>query len=353
MSIDILLENHWLTEVCYTGGKVFQGVTVDTTILVCNKTSKKEIVLKDATDFEKQKMHTVPADFFAAAGNIISIGNDERNSIFNKLFAKDLKQISDSYTIYQGIVTGNNTAFIFETEAEAREKGIEKELLHPLCHGRDIGRYETRSLGRRILYVDNSINIKQFPNAEKWLSEFKSDLKKRRETVKGTIKWYGLQWPRVKAELDINEKILIQNTRNENLSVRICATLDATGVYGSQGINFVIAKKENANLHFLLAVLNSSLINYLFATKFLNLAIKAEYVKQVRLPSATLEQQESLAKLADEMLAVKKQLASFSGSDADRLLLEQRVSLIDNQINALVYKLYGLTEEEIRIVEGK
>ena len=47
------------------------------------------------------------------------------------------------------------------------------------------------------------------------------------------------------------------------------------------------------------------------------------------------------------------QLAAFSGSDADRSLLEQRVSLIDSQINALVYKLYGLTAEEIAVVEGK
>ncbi len=350
---DILLENKWLAEVCYTGGKVFSGVTVDTTILVCKKSAQTEIILKDATDFENPKTRVVASDYFAAEKNIISIGNDEGSSIFEKLFAKDLKPIGDDYTIYQGIVTGNNTAFIFETQEEALKKGIEKELLHPLCHGRDIGRYETRSLERRILYVDENTDLKKYPGAKEWLLQFKAALEKRnKEKTTDSIAWNRLHRPRVQSELDIKEKILVQRTRNESLKVRVCATLDSTGVYGSEGIYFLIPKTKNASLRFLLAVLNSSVINYLFATKFLNLAIKAEYLKQVKLPFASADKQAALAKLAGQMIEAKQKLFAAK-SESDKKFLEQRVQLIDAQINSAVYKLYGLSDDEIKVVEGK
>ena len=158
--------------------------------------------------------------------------------------------------------------------------------------------------------------------------------------------------PRVQSELDIKEKILVQRTRNESLKVRVCATLDSTGVYGSEGIYFLIPKTKNASLRFLLAVLNSSVINYLFATKFLNLAIKAEYLKQVKLPFASADKQAALAKLAGQMIEAKQKLFAAK-SESDKKFLEQRVQLIDAQINSAVYKLYGLSDDEIKVVEGK
>ncbi|MBO4729532.1 MAG: hypothetical protein J5631_14020 [Spirochaetaceae bacterium] len=52
------------------------------------------------------------------------------------------------------------------------------------------------------------------------------------------------------------------------------------------------------------------------------------------------------------MIATKQQLASAGTiSDADKKLLEQRIQILDTQINTAVYKLYGLTPEEIAVVE--
>ena len=57
-----------------------------------------------------------------------------------------------------------------------------------------------------------------------------------------------------------------------------------------------------------------------------------------------------LVELVDHMLIAQVNLRD-SVTDLDRKRAEQRVSILDGQIDKAVYELYGLTEEEIRIVE--
>ena len=52
------------------------------------------------------------------------------------------------------------------------------------------------------------------------------------------------------------------------------------------------------------------------------------------------------------MLDAHRQLG-LAKSEADKAMLAQRIDILDAQINALVYSLYGLTKEEIAVVEGK
>ena len=337
---DLILNHHWLKEVCYTGGDVFNAPTVDTTILICNKKGNQDIMLKNAVNFAEPITKTVPADYFATFNNVISVGGDnDTDALYSKLLNDDFEKVDAHYNVFQGIVTGNNTAFIFENDDEALAKGIEKALLHPLCHGRDIEKYMVRSHDRRILYIDSDVDIEDYPKTKKWLQNFRDRLETRREVRRGVIEWYGLQWPRVKSELDLKEKILLQRTRNEALKTRIVATLDDESVYGMEGIYFIIPKDKQADLHYLLGILNSKPINYLFATKFLNLAIKAEYVKQIRIPAGTPAQQQAIVALVNEILSAKK-----DNPQVDTREIEQEIDL-------LVYHLYGLTYEEVLIVD--
>ena len=352
---DLILNNKWLIEVCYTGDKVFIGPNVDTTIFVCKKEENKQIILKNAVDFKNHRERIVPSDYFRDKKNIISVDVDSSvgDIVYKKVFNDNLMPFTRYFDIFQGIVTGNNPAFIFETEKDALDKGIDKELLHTLCHGRDIGKYIINNKKQRILYIDGSVDIENYPNTKKWLLNFKDELSERREARKGTIKWYELQWPRIKSEFDLKEKILLQRTRNEKLKTRIVATLDNEGLYGMEGLYFIIPKTEEANLHFLITILNSKLVNYLFATKLLNLSIKSDYVKMLGLPRASTAQQEALANLADQMMiAVKKQQEAVS--EQDKRIADVRVETIDNQINQKVYELYGITDpKDIAVIEGK
>lgn len=334
---NIMLDNQWLQEVRYTGGDVFNAPTVDTTILICNKKGNDSIVLTDAIDFANSKSHSVPSDYFKKYDNVISIGDDNGSGIFNKLFCQTYDTLGNSYTVFQGIVTGNNPAFVFDTEDKAISHNIDKSLLHPLCHGRDLDKYHVKSRERRILYIDNDINIDNYQKTKDWLLNFKEQLDIRNSGKHDVISWCSLHRPRVKSELDIKNKILVQRTRNESLKTRIVATLDENGVYGTEGIYFIIPKHNKASLLFLLGILNSKLINYLFATKFLNLAIKAEYLKQIRIPTPTPSQKTQIENLVHEIIQDKNE---------DKETLQKEI-----QIDMLVYQLYGLTYDEILIVD--
>ena len=69
------------------------------------------------------------------------------------------------------------------------------------------------------------------------------------------------------------------------------------------------------------------------------------------IPCSTEEQQSKLSTLVEQMLETQSRLQQ-AFSDEDKKLLEQRAAIIDKQIDNMVYKLYGLTEDEVKIVEG-
>jgi len=63
------------------------------------------------------------------------------------------------------------------------------------------------------------------------------------------------------------------------------------------------------------------------------------------------ENNELLIKLVDQMITAQEQLDSAI-SDSDKKFLQQRVDILDKQINTVVYGLYGLTADEVEVVEN-
>lgn len=333
-----ILVNNWLHTVFYTGNKIFSEVTVDTVILLLDKTGNKEINLINGLDFFNPSKMSVPPDFFEKFGNIISVSGDSNsNDVFDKIFNSSNINIESHFDVFQGIVTGNNAVFIFDEPEQWEKSGIENELFHVVLHGRDFGKWIIKNTDRRIIYLGPKAEIKKFPKAKEYFLPFKSTLSQRRECKNGAIFWYSLQWARDKSQLDIVPKIIIQNTRNERLKPRIVATVDEIGVYGSQGMNFVVPKTYEYSVYFLIGIINSKLIDYLFSTKFLNLAIKADYIKQLSFPKPSKQVQSEIEKLSKNILELKKKGKST-------------ISL-EKQIDNLVFKLYGLSLKEIQIID--
>lgn len=102
------------------------------------------------------------------------------------------------------------------------------------------------------------------------------------------------------------------------------------------------------NPHFLLGVLNSKFISYYLKYKFSDkhlaggyLAINKSTIEKLPLVAGSSNQQQQISKLASNILTVKQH-----DPKAD-------VSALEREIDALVYELYGLTEDEIALVEGE
>ena len=67
---------------------------------------------------------------------------------------------------------------------------------------------------------------------------------------------------------------------------------------------------------------------------------------------STDKDQAPLISLTDQMLEAQARVQQAL-SDEDKKLFDQRAAIIDRQIDKAVYQLYDLTEEEVKIVEGK
>jgi len=77
--------------------------------------------------------------------------------------------------------------------------------------------------------------------------------------------------------------------------------------------------------------------------------LRSVHLKELPIPKAPTS--DPISPLVERMLSLNQQLASAK-TDHDKTSLQRQIDATDKQIDKLVYELYGLTEEEITIVEG-
>jgi hypothetical protein len=126
--------------------------------------------------------------------------------------------------------------------------------------------------------------------------------------------------------------------------------------------SMVIFSAPGSTLKFLLGCINSRVVSYWFQKTFDKLQrkifpqFKVNELARFPIPKVDLgakkdkSRHDRLVALVDQMLALNKQLAKAKSPPA-RATLEHQIAATDRQIDRLVYDLYGLTEEEIRLVE--
>jgi hypothetical protein len=153
-------------------------------------------------------------------------------------------------------------------------------------------------------------------------------------------------------ELYKSPKILIVKTGNQCI-----AGLDTSNVVTMQSVYNVQITNPDIDPKSILGILNSHFasfnINKTFtAYKFLFPQLNQTTVESIPIPAELVNKQGPLVELVDQMLDLHKQKAAAK-VPAEREALERQIAATDAEIDGLVYELYGLTEEEIRIVEGQ
>jgi hypothetical protein len=161
-----------------------------------------------------------------------------------------------------------------------------------------------------------------------------------------------------KTKLGARPKVLLRKTGNS-----IIATHDDSGIFPEQSLYFLFNKKTDADFKFVLGLLNSRLMDVFFKAKCLTNKDSIAQVKKLDLDllpiicldlkkSANKTRHDKLVMLVDKLLGLTPKLRAAK-SDSDRATLQNAVTAADQQIDALVYELYGLTAAEIKLVESR
>ena len=242
---------------------------------------------------------------------------------------------------YRGITTGLNEAFVVDRATRDRliaEHASSAELLKPFLRGRDVKRWRVNYQDLWIIFTRRDIDIKKHPAIYEYLLQYKERLMPGvsggRKT--GNYKWYHIQDKIAYWQEFEQPKIVIPA-----ISPHVAYASDLQGYYCNDKTSICVAE----NVNFLLGLLNSSpmwwFMRQIAATKQGGFyEFKPMYVSQIPIPAATPQQQAAIAGVVERILAAKQADAA-----AD-------VSALEAEIDELVYGLYGLTAEEVGVIEN-
>jgi type I restriction-modification system DNA methylase subunit len=204
---------------------------------------------------------------------------------------------------------------------------------------------------------------------EKFLSKSPSDSHAAKALKTGDVARYSINWKGLylwwceslagyrKSSLEV-EKIVIQYIRKISLPRRIVAGLDIDGsYYPLNNYSYVVSEDNVYSLKYILGIINSSLINFYFANTFIDYNIKPIYLQQLPIHNIDFAKPDEkkmhdvMVQLVEQMLSLHQQLAQAKITH-EQTLLQRQIDATDKQIDKMVYELYELSPEEIKVVEG-
>lgn len=301
--------------------------------------------------------------------------------------------------IYRGVLTGLNDAFVIDTETRERlisQDPKSAELIKPFLAGKDVKRYETPRAENYLIFTRRGIDIDAYPAIKAHLEQFKERLmpKPKEHTgpwkgrKSGSYQWYEIQDAIAYWKQFEEPKIIYQE-----IATFSSFTYDETGLYLNNKI-FMIPNASPA----LLALLNSKVVWFFLGNTASSLqggayAMQTPYVEKIplRIPEddALEKSVELIRKLQNELSGYKekffdalrfhkltKKLQTPENLSLDELIAEltkkgivpdenllrlhnemttlrEKIDATDREIDALVYALYGLNDEEIALIEAR
>ncbi|EDP8391220.1 class I SAM-dependent DNA methyltransferase [Campylobacter jejuni] len=365
---EFLLKNVKVLEYTDLNGiKVFDSATVDTSILCFEKSKSKDNKFKYlalSNEILKTCAYNIGLykDFAEFSQNSLSkesfTFSDENTSALKAKIERIGTPLKEWYglNIYRGILTGYNEAFIITTEKrneilanckDEAEKERTAKLIRKMLRGRDIKRYSYEWAGLWVIgtFPSLKIDIEQYPALKQYLSQFLPRIEQSGEKgcrKKTSNKWFETQDNIAYYEEFEKEKIVYPETTQGAYFV-----YDNKGIFLEKTAFFIVCE----NLKYLLGLLSSNLITYYYKnfSQGCKLGTKGyQYNKHalenLPIPKINSKNQnivDELINLVDEILKAKEQDKNANTQE------------LENKINSLVYKLYNLTEEEIKIIEGK
>jgi hypothetical protein len=383
----LIAQGKYLSGVVHFGDQqVFRGATTYTCLMFLNKAGSDSCWFTKVSDLIQWRNSgaalegSVPAASIASAEWNFVVGGAK--VLFKKLHGMSPK-LGDVADIYVGLQTSADDVFIMskvdETPQTIRlysnaleaERTLEKGLMHPLVSGTDVNRYGELPQRQYILFpyqvTDEEAQLlsfediqKQYPETAAYLIENKKRLEGRE---RGKFKGHG--WHRFgrNQNIGIQDRVKLCVPR---LVDRLYAAYDARGDHLLDNVDVGgVTFKEGfgcQQFEYILGLLNSKLLRWYFP--FVSAPFRGGYLSANRqflsqLPIRIIDfgdptdkaRHDRMVALVSQMLELHKYLHA-APSNHEHELYQRQIDAADKQIDALVYELYGLSNDEIRLVEG-
>ena len=345
----------------FAGIKIFDAATVETNILIAKKESYTQntlaCIISNTDDLNKLSIlvqqQAVECNF-ASSDSWVILSPIEQ-SIKQKIDTIGTPLKNWNINIYRGVLTGYNDAFIISTEKRNEilancqtedERTRTAELIRPILRGRDIKRYAYNWAGLYLIatFPSRHYDIEMYPAVKQYLLTFGI------EKLEQTGKTYIVNGEKIKARKKTNNKWFeIQDSISYwedfskpkivwgEISDKSKFAFDFSGEYIPEATTFYL---NGEYIEYLLTALNSSVSEWLFSKTGTTTGVgtirwKKYTIEQLIVAKPNYEQQ-------------KEHLAAFENLKAGKM----SVSDFKDFSNKLMYKIYELTNEEIRAIEN-
>jgi len=316
---EIILFNSYIEILNVINGKVFLGASVDTTVSILSKSSNKKESKFIRSQWDKNSLQETSVEEFDQNNFNKNEGKIFISTKANKELNVETFELGAKYFVKFGMQLRDRKMFIADV-IKNNQTDLSTEFHRPCYTGK---------------------------NVKKWNMEYGNLLAYfNREAKRGGC------WD--EKMHNANPKIIISQIG----TYPTCA-LDENGYCCLNTVFMVIPKSENKiDIKFILAILNSKFIADYWIGNFSDLRqtfpkIKGSYLEKLPIPEIGEDQQ----KQYDEILKFTTQILNLIKEWQNTTLpekteqLKQRIEYCEDKINGIVYGLYGLTEEEIKIIE--
>jgi len=358
-----------VTLLSFAGLPVFPDATVRTVVLLCTPKPGQAATVAYVPASSKQKFDTLKTGDDVEtllAGRIAvpmrqltpawwSLTDSKTHSILEKLV--DRGQALNTYIHdkpYFGVKTGLNEAFILTKRQRDELLATDPSsaaIIKPVLEGENVRRYHCDFANRYLVWTYVGVPMKDYPAVLSYLAKFKGRLEKRQDQ--------GDHWWELR-HCAYYGKIAAPKIIFPDMALNCRFALDDVGYFGTNTTYFLPTDDR-----YLLGVLNSRVAQFYFShrcaelegsgssyLRFFGQTMEEFPVPQAGKSASSRRSHVRLVELVNQMLVLHRRLAT-DGFNPDRARLEHEIDDVDHAIDALVYGIYGLSEEEIAIVEGR
>jgi len=346
---------------------VFQTATTYPCILIVSPNSKEDSLLKVTTvkslDFESLGVYVTENHQSLKLSSLDdsgwNLGSEAEQNLLQKLKTNTVplgEYVNGK--IYRGVLTGLNEAFVINEETKDRlikEDVSSAEVIKPFLAGRDIKKYQTPFSDKYLIFIpkgytnSNGKNPKsgwrwlqeKYPAIAKHLEPFEAKAKKRFD--KGEY-WWELRACEYYDEFE-KPKIMLPD-----IALKMQAQFDTKATY-CVNTAYIIPVNDK----YLLGLINSKITSYYYSK--ISTSIRGgyfrfirQYLEQIQIPIVAKNKNEIIT-LVDQLLFLHQE-KSTTKLESSLAQIQGKIDYCERRVDELVYELYGLTEEERRVVEG-